>query len=260
MIKLIACDLDGTLLDEEKRLPEGIFPIIETLRRRGVLFVPASGRQYEGLRRLFRPVADDLLYLCENGALVKYRGETLLSEPVPRADVLRALGALGQERDLFPVLCCEDCAYFGQKAEPFFSLAAAAYPHLEQADLEKITQPVYKIAVYDAQKRDRCAALMHRALPALRTVPSGFGWCDISSPAANKGAALAYVQRRFALGREECVAFGDHMNDYEMLLCCGRAYVPESGYPYLKERFPRIPHSGKGVVEALQTLIQGDLS
>ena len=45
-IKLIAADMDGTLLDSAKQLPEGLFPLIRALRARGVRFVPASGRQY----------------------------------------------------------------------------------------------------------------------------------------------------------------------------------------------------------------------
>ena len=49
MIKFIATDLDGTLLDDERRLPDGIFELIEALWARGVLFAPASGRQYASL-------------------------------------------------------------------------------------------------------------------------------------------------------------------------------------------------------------------
>ena len=45
MIKLIACDMDGTLLDSQKRLPDGLLPAIQKLRRQGVLFAVASGRQ-----------------------------------------------------------------------------------------------------------------------------------------------------------------------------------------------------------------------
>ena len=44
-IKLIAADMDGTLLDSQKRLPEGFFSLVHTLRERGVRFAPASGRQ-----------------------------------------------------------------------------------------------------------------------------------------------------------------------------------------------------------------------
>jgi HAD superfamily hydrolase (TIGR01484 family) len=69
-IKLIACDLDGTLLHPGEREPRSeAFELIDELHRRGIVFMPASGRQYASLRYLFAPVADELAYVCENGAL-----------------------------------------------------------------------------------------------------------------------------------------------------------------------------------------------
>ena len=69
--KLIASDIDGTLLPPgETDIPTRIFPLLRRLTERGVLFCPASGRQYHSLRRLFAPVADDMCYLCENGSIL----------------------------------------------------------------------------------------------------------------------------------------------------------------------------------------------
>ena len=60
-IKLIACDLDGTLLHPGEREPRPeAFELIRELHRRGIVFMPASGRQYASLRYLFAPVADEL--------------------------------------------------------------------------------------------------------------------------------------------------------------------------------------------------------
>lgn len=74
-IKLIACDLDGTLLHPGEREPRSeAFELIDELHRRGIVFMPASGRQYASLRYLFAPVADELAYVCENGALVMSEG------------------------------------------------------------------------------------------------------------------------------------------------------------------------------------------
>ena len=56
-IKLIAADLDGTLLTSERKLSPDLFPLIGELRGRGIRFAPASGRQYYNLRELFAPIA-----------------------------------------------------------------------------------------------------------------------------------------------------------------------------------------------------------
>ena len=71
MIRLVASDIDGTLLrNGAKTIDPVLFDQIRRLRERGIRFCPASGRQYSSLRRLFAPVADELSYLCENGAVV----------------------------------------------------------------------------------------------------------------------------------------------------------------------------------------------
>ena len=86
MIKMVCSDLDGTLLQYGKKLIEGeIFDEIRALHDRGILFCPASGRQYTSLRKLFAPVADDCIYLCENGAVVYRGGKVIAKTPMPRA-------------------------------------------------------------------------------------------------------------------------------------------------------------------------------
>lgn len=71
MIRLIASDIDGTLLPyDETVMPQRLFPLIRRLRERNILFCPASGRQYHSMRTLFAPVADEMCFLCENGAVL----------------------------------------------------------------------------------------------------------------------------------------------------------------------------------------------
>ena len=73
MIKLVASDLDGTLLMKgAQSLPEDIFPLIRQLKDLGILFIAASGRQYANMKDLFAPVADDMAFLSENGGLAVY--------------------------------------------------------------------------------------------------------------------------------------------------------------------------------------------
>ena len=71
MKRLIASDIDGTLLkDGQQTLDDIFFDLISTLHAQGVLFVAASGRQLASLKMLFEPVADDIVFIAENGAYV----------------------------------------------------------------------------------------------------------------------------------------------------------------------------------------------
>ena len=70
-IKMICSDIDGTLLQYGKKTLEAeILSQIKALSARGILFCPASGRQYTSLRKLFEPVADCCVFLCENGGVL----------------------------------------------------------------------------------------------------------------------------------------------------------------------------------------------
>ena len=70
MIRLVTCDIDGTLLHgEETSIDTETLEEIRRLREKGILFCPASGRQYHSLRRLFAPVQDEIAYICEDKAI-----------------------------------------------------------------------------------------------------------------------------------------------------------------------------------------------
>ena len=85
-IRLICSDIDGTLLQYGRKELEGeIFEQIRELHRRGILFCPASGRQYTSLRKLFAPVADCCVFLCENGGVIYKDEQCIAKNPMPRA-------------------------------------------------------------------------------------------------------------------------------------------------------------------------------
>ena len=85
MIKLIASDMDGTLLQNGiRQVSREQLSIIKELTDAGIMFAPASGRQYTNLMRNFEPVRDKLIYICENGSFVKYKGETIYKKSLDR--------------------------------------------------------------------------------------------------------------------------------------------------------------------------------
>ncbi len=98
MIRLIATDLDGTLLEPDGTLPDGIFDVIEALNALGIRFAAASGRQFSNVKRLFAPVADHMDFLCENGALCVVDGQCVGVTPIPKLlaeEMIRDIQAAG---------------------------------------------------------------------------------------------------------------------------------------------------------------------
>ena len=260
MLKFIATDLDGTLLDGERRVPDEIFPMIKEMTRRGVLFCPASGRQYANLKKLFAPVEKDVLFMAENGALLKYRGETLYLNPIPDDLIGDALEAIRSIPKIYPMLCGSENAYIENAEEPFHTYARLSYTNcVKVGSLNEVVgrEKICKIAIYDALgSHNNCIKYLPEKIPFLRSILSGADWCDVSAINANKGDAMRFIKEKFSFKKEECAAFGDHMNDYEMLLECGNAYVTENAYPLLKKLVQNVVpsnHNG-GVVKKLKEL------
>ena len=111
-IKLIACDLDGTLLHPGEREPRSeAFELIDELHRRGIVFMPASGRQYASLRHLFAPVADELAYVCENGALVMSEGRAVVKRSMKRSLAMDVANAVVAYPHADVTLSCEGHLY-----------------------------------------------------------------------------------------------------------------------------------------------------
>ena len=214
MIKLIACDMDGTLLDSQKRLPPELPEVIAQLREKGVIFCVASGRQYASLRRDFEAYADDLLFLCENGALVMQRDKRVLIDPVDASFITRIVTATRALSGVYPVVCRADVALIEKTASPeFIRNTKMYYPSVEVVDdLTALGQlsDVCKVAFYDEGD-----AQTHE-LPELKKHLEG-------------------IQQKLGISPEECMAFGDYLNDCELLQAVGESYAMENAHPALKK-------------------------
>lgn len=261
MIKLIASDLDGTLLPPTKLMPADTFPLIEKMHSRGILFAPASGRQLPNLLKLFAPVSDKIAIIAENGGLVWHNGEIIFSDPTPAADVARALDIIRGVDGLYPVVSCAECAYYEDGYPRFVEILKRSYSSEMRVDnLDDVIEShkVLKISVWDdLPAAEHGGVILPPLIDGLRTMVSGYDWLDVSVLHANKGRALSAVMERLEIKREECAAFGDHMNDYEMLSVSGHPYVTANAYPPLKAIIgEEIPSNADfGVIKKIKELI-----
>ena len=88
-IKLVAVDMDGTLLNSKKEMPEEFIPWVKSHPE--IKTVIASGRQYYTLERDFLPIRDNLAFIAENGGLVFEKGEIIFKDEIDKQDVLKAM-------------------------------------------------------------------------------------------------------------------------------------------------------------------------
>lgn len=258
MIKLIACDMDGTLLDSQKRLPPDFQEVIAALKEKGVCFAVASGRQYAALRRDFQD--DDILFICENGALVMQKDERLLIDPLDPRELHGIVMAAREISGVYPVICRAEVALIEKTASPeFIRNTCMYYPSVQVVD--DLTAycdlgDVCKVAFYDefdAQTHE-LPELQKRLLPRLAVILSGEHWVDVMKPNVNKGGAMRGIQQKWGITPEECMAFGDYLNDCELLEAVGESYAMENAHPELKKLARHIAPSNdeNGVMQVVR--------
>lgn len=242
-IRLIASDMDGTLLDADGAVPERFWPLLDGILAAGILFSPASGRQYQTLLAIFGD-RDGLVYIAENGTNIVRGGETIALEPVepviiaPIVEWVRTMSAAGA--DLGIVVCGARSAYIERSDDAFISSVRPYYAALEVVDDALAAaggDDVLKLAIFDSGRAETRTGPAIRALglPA-DVVVSGENWVDIMRPGANKGKALLHLQQHLGISREQTMAFGDYLNDAEMLDAAGHSYAVANAHPSIRAR------------------------
>ena len=228
-IRLVASDLDGTLLGQGQRVPEDAFGTIERVAATGAHFLAASGRQYASLRRLFAPVADTIGYVAENGALVVLGGEVLVRHRIERGFVMDVCHAAMELPGCDYLVSCERMCYVpSSNPELYQRLVTVTGNDTTMVDAPKeIPDEVVKVAFFMRDKGvERAVAYFGERFGGLcRAVTSGSEWVDLLIDGVDKGTALAELAGVLGVDAADMAAFGDAGNDREMLELVGHPYL-----------------------------------
>lgn len=236
MIKLIASDLDGTLLQNgSTKVPEEFFETIKECKKRGILFAAASGRQYHSLRKLFQGVEDEIAYICENGALTIYQGEIIHRVEVPKELGQQIIKRIEAEPGTEALVSGTYTCYIHPK-EPGFEeyIRKMGNQYKVVPDLMDIGEPYIKLALYEAEgteNRNRQEYWQKQFPEPVKVVTSGALWLDMLFPEVHKGVGIRALSRHLGIQKEEIAAFGDNYNDVEMFQASGVTVAVENAKP-----------------------------
>lgn len=257
-VRLIVTDMDGTLVDDSKQIHDELWPLIDELDGRGVTFCVASGRQYENLRRQFEDVADELVFIAENGSWVVAHGREIWSDGLGLEVAREAVGRVRGIRGAGAVLCGKRSAWVERRDAPFVEEIRRYYARLQVVDdLLEVVDDVLKVAVYAFGSAEHDAAPALLGLRAAQVVVSGPHWVDVVNPAANKGRALRHVQEALGVTRDQTMAFGDFLNDLEMMDAALYSFAMANAHPQLKERARWVAptNNANGVVRTIRAVL-----
>lgn len=243
MIRLIACDVDGTLLQNGSlTVPPAVFAHIRRLAARGIAFAPASGRQYASLRRLFAPVADGLWYLCENGGALFAPGSP---GPLAASTPMDRDRAVALCRDILAQPECEvlisgaNTSYLcpkGPDIADHIRLAVGNNTALVSAP-EEVPEDILKVSAWCPAGAQPVQARLAPRWSVFHPALAGDTWLDFGL--ADKGTGLRQLCAALGIAPEQVMAFGDNWNDLPMLTLAGEPWLMEGADPALRARLPR---------------------
>lgn len=253
-IKLIASDMDGTLLDENGQVPPETFDLILALRERGVRFVASSGRRYDRLCDFFSPVKDRMDFVASNGAQVFADGVQIDREVYSHLAIRRLAKTVAMFPNMHLALFDRTKSYLLDDEDKFVREVDKDLPNVERIyELPSPQVSIIKASIFcdDGNVMDN-AYVLQRELGGLFTfAPSGSSYIDAMQPGISKASGIAQVMEYHGIDASEVMAFGDAMNDYEIIRFVGTGCAMANGRPALRAVADRV--IGSNVEHAVQS-------
>ncbi|MBD7909763.1 MULTISPECIES: HAD family hydrolase [Clostridium] len=260
MIRLIATDMDGTLLDEKGQIPQEFANTLEKLENRNIKFVVASGRPYYTLYENFTPLSDKLYYICDNGAFVVENGEIVSISIIDKDKVNELIKCVEFIPNAEIILCGKNGAYHRPCSDEFTTEIDKYYikKHIVD-DLTKVNDEIFKITICNltSTTNNTYETIKHKFSSDFMIVVSGEVWIDIMNEGVNKGAALRKIQEDQNISYDETMVFGDFYNDVEMLKKAHYSFVMENANDDMKQygNFIAPKNTENGVIKTIEKYI-----
>lgn len=262
MIKCIATDMDGTLLNSRQMISEGNRTAIKKAQEKGIEVVIATGRSYDEAQTVLAEAGLQCPIICVNGAEVRTKeGEIIHTNEL----------SAKQSLDIYEILYHSDTYYevftnkgiytdhyekgvqtlmnIFQTANPdmpedqIYEMAKNRYSkgHIQIVEnyehvIESNDQLVYKFLVVSKNPSELMRVKEKlEALPEISVSSSGSENLEVTHNKAQKGIALTWFTERMGISMQETMAIGDNLNDLSMFERVGRSVAMGNGHPDIKK-------------------------
>lgn len=259
MIKLIASDVDGTLVgDGEGKLNKKIVDAIRAIHDKGIHFVVASGRQWVSIENVFEEVKDKIFYISDNGAYIGINGRSLFVNKMDDENARNLILDIRKNKDLVAIAADESSYYIEEKNDFLMDWIRGGYRGRIEfvEDLTKV-QNIIKISVYSESIYGKADDIIAKYSDKLLVNYAGKMWLDCTAKGVSKGNALKKLQEAFEITENETMVFGDQANDVEMFNAAYYSFAVKNAAPIAKEaaRFMADSNKNLGVLKILEYLL-----
>ncbi len=259
-VRLIASDMDHTLLDEQGELPPDIDSYVSRLHAAGITFVAASGRPLNRLKQMFPP-RPGIAYIGNNGGTVSY-GDTILFQSLLSPQSYRAMAELTlRDTPGVPVACSPEAAYVWAEHVEHEEYLTRFNPRIVYIDnFDELDAAIDKFSVYlpHGESIRYFEQIFHPTYADEFSVTTGSPlWVDLMNPGVHKGHGLRVLADHLGLERHQLMAFGDAYNDLEMLDEAEHSYAVRNAHETVRQRARFIAESNAddGVLRVIRRLL-----
>ncbi|MFF2481845.1 Cof-type HAD-IIB family hydrolase [Paenibacillus sp. NPDC058071] len=266
MYKLIAIDVDDTLLNDELVVTEGTKLALAEAIQNGVTVTLATGRMYASARKIAEQIELNVPIITYQGSLVKtlLDGQVLYERYVP-VPVVKQLYAFAEERGLHLQFYVDDVLYVKEDNERARNYSALSkIPFVVADDMESLLErPNTKLLIIDEP------AVLDRMIEELKPIVGGSvhmtkskaHYLEFTHIEGTKGHALRFMAEHLGLGIEQTIAIGDAWNDREMIETAGLGVAMGNALPALKElaNYVTLSNNEEGVKHVIDKFVLAPL-
>ena len=230
MYKLVAIDLDGTMLNSYGIVTENTKNVIKKVIEQGTEVIIASGRPIDSIKTIAKEIGSHNYFIAGNGGIISYQGEIIEKMAIP-ADILKEVVEYVRAQEGASFMTAGSAQAYVERADQAFvkKLREGYKLHVNEVDdVLNAPETMTKVAMYNEEVDAAVGAeeAKRRFGDKIQIMASGDYWVDFVDVHSGKGNALQKLCNRLGITkREEVVAFGDNCNDVSMLLEAGKSYA-----------------------------------
>ena len=252
--KLISCDLDGTLLDDDKNVEKRIIDRINDLTKDGVWFVIATGRPYTGTKRYIDLLDKDMPVILYNGSVIRMgkSNKLLFNESLKEKDAITIIKRIKEHNGTYIFWRFEE--RYVNKIDEYITSYVKISKVEPKIDDENNYENVTKIIWFnDKDKLKEYEKTMFSDLEDVNCFTSMPTYLEFVNKKASKEKALDIVCKSLDIKKEEVIAIGDGNNDIGMIKYGGIGLAMSNASSEVKKEADNVLSSNNsgGVMQAL---------
>lgn len=261
-IKLIATDMDLTLLPDDKSMPAGVDERVRALAEEGVFFCAASGRPAPALRECFSTCHDQMALVPDNGGSIFVRGECIYRDLLDVQLYRDILTCAADDGRVVPALCAFESSYVLERDRTYHDELSIYYKDIIYVDsFANLDVEANKVSVLcpEWNSREFFDDLFEPEFSKrLYVTCAGDEWIDFMNHGIDKGSGIRRLAGHLGIELADVAAFGDTYNDIPMLEAVGHSYLVANAAEHMEAsaRYRCPSNNDGGVLEVIDAILE----